>query len=227
MNFNLALRKLSQNDPDMGNLSYTDDALCNLESKDGQTLAYVDTNHPHAATGMGSNAYAYDTNGNMVSRQISTGTYTLSYDAESRLVGISGGGMSAAYTYNGDGKRVKAVITTGGEAKTTAYIGDYFEISVGDPKPVTAPTPVNCSITICLYLPLVIASAPQIPAGHAWTSYYYVNGQRVAMRVKSNPQGVLRDPVGCCATRSWVGFREARAGLRPATTRPGWVLRKT
>ena len=139
---------------------------------------------------MGSNIYTYDANGNMVSRQISSVTFTLTFDAESRLAGILGGGMSAAYTYNGDGKRVKAEITTGTETKTTAYIGDYFEVSVGDPKPVTAPTPVNCSITICLYLPLVIASAPQIPAGHAWMSYYTAGSSRVAMRVKSNQDGI-------------------------------------
>ena len=96
--------------------------------------------------------------------------------------------MSATYTYNGDGKRVKAVVTTGTETKTTAYIGDYFEVSVGDPKPVTAPAPVDPSITICLSLPLVIASGPQVPAGHAWTSYYHVGGSRVAMRVKSNQE---------------------------------------
>ena len=98
----------------------------NLNSKAGQTLAYADTNHPHAATGMGSNTYTYDANGNMVIRVLSTAlgmvTYTLTYDAESRLVGISGGGMSATYTYNGDGKRVKAEITTGSDT-TTAYIG--------------------------------------------------------------------------------------------------------
>ena len=85
---------------------------------------------------------------------------------------------------------MKAVVSTGSEIKTTAYIGDYFEVLVGDPKPVTAPTPVECSMTICLYLPLVIASAPQIPAGHAWTIYYYAGGSRVAMRVKSNQDGI-------------------------------------
>ncbi len=68
MSFNLAFRKLSQIDPDSGIWSYTYDALCNLDSKAGQTLVYADTNHPHAATGLGSYAYAYDANGNMTSR---------------------------------------------------------------------------------------------------------------------------------------------------------------
>ena len=35
-----------------------------------------------------------------------------------------------------------------------------------------------------------MSSALRIPAGHAWTSYYYAGGSRVAMRVKSNQDGV-------------------------------------
>jgi RHS repeat-associated protein len=162
----------------------------NLDSKAGQTLAYADTNHPHAATGMGSNVYSYDANGNMTSRQIASGTYTLSYDAEGRLVSISGGGISATYTYNGDGERVKVVITSGSDTQITAHVGDYFEISVGDPRQLPTPTQPNCSTNYCVYFPLVMSSSLSIPAGHAWTSYFYVNGQRVAMRVKSNQEGV-------------------------------------
>ncbi len=51
-------------------------------------------------------------------------TYNLTYDAENHLTGVSGA-ATASYSYDGDGKRVKA--TVGGV--TTAYIGDYFEWS--------------------------------------------------------------------------------------------------
>ena len=61
--------------------------------------------------------------------------------------------MSAAYTYNGDGKRVKAEITTGSDTKTTAYIGDYFEVSVGDPQQLPTPTPPDCSTNIACIFP--------------------------------------------------------------------------
>jgi RHS repeat-associated protein len=162
----------------------------NLESKAGQTLVYGDAEHPHAATGLGGNAYAYDANGNMTSRQIASGTYTLNYDAEGRLVGISGAGMSAAYTYNGDGERVKVQITTGSDTTTSAYIGDYFEVSVGDPIPPQTPTPPDCSTSSCVFIPLLLSASQAIPDGQAWTSYYYVNGRRLAMRVQSNEDGV-------------------------------------
>ena len=75
---------------------------------------------PHAVVTAGANTYCYDRNGNMVRRN---GTaYTLSYDAENRLTGVSGG-ASASFVYDGDGQRVKA--TFGGT--TTVYIGDYYE----------------------------------------------------------------------------------------------------
>ncbi len=60
---------------------------------------------------------------------------------------------------------------------------------MGDPIQQQTLTPPNCSTSICLYLPLVMSSAPEIPDGHAWTSYYYAGGSRVAMRVQSNQEG--------------------------------------
>ena len=51
----------------------------NLQTKGGLTLAYSDTNHVHAATGVGGNTYGYDLNGNQVTRVIGGSTYTLGY----------------------------------------------------------------------------------------------------------------------------------------------------
>ena len=73
----------------------------------------------------GSSTYCYDKNGNQVKRTIGGSAYTLSYDAENRLSGVSGA-ASAGYTYDGDGKRVKTVEGS----KTTVYIGNYFEESI-------------------------------------------------------------------------------------------------
>ena len=47
----------------------------------------------------------------------------MTYDAENRLIGISGGGVTTSSTYDGDGNRVKAVIGS----STTVYIGAYYE----------------------------------------------------------------------------------------------------
>jgi hypothetical protein len=160
---------------------------------------------------MGSNAYSYDSNDNMVSRQISSGTYSLSVDAESRLVSISGGGISATYTYNGDGERAKVEITTGGDTKATAYFGNYFEVSVGDPIQNQSTTPPNCSTSLCIYLPLVMSSLVSIPAGHAWTSYFYDdNGQIVVINIHTGNRG----------SRNLIFYDYARSSLTFSLQRP-------
>jgi RHS repeat-associated protein len=68
----------------------------------------------------------YDPNGNMVRRNIVTdtvtNTYNLAYDAENRLVQVSGA-ATATFGYDGDGQRV--IGTEGGA--TTVYIGNYYE----------------------------------------------------------------------------------------------------
>jgi hypothetical protein len=103
--------------------------------------------------------------------------------------------MSASYTYNGDGARVKAVVVTGSQVKTNAYVGDYFEISVGDPLQLPNPIQPDCSTNYCVFLPVAMQSTPELPAGHAWMSYYSAGGQRSptswrAMRVQSNQAGL-------------------------------------
>lgn len=95
----------------------------NLDTKGSPSLklTYGDAEHAHAATGYNGWSYAYDDNGNMVTRVISPTTYTLVYDAENRLVKVHGatenqeqlrfGNPSqpiAEYSYNGDGQMVKA-----------------------------------------------------------------------------------------------------------------------
>jgi len=102
--------------------NYTYDSTTgNLLSKAGVNYTY-DTNHDHAVTQMGSDTYSYDNNGNQINRNVSGNSYTLSYDAENRLVGVSGA-ASATFVYDGDGNRVKATVGT----TTTTYVGSYFE----------------------------------------------------------------------------------------------------
>ncbi|MFQ6059435.1 MAG: hypothetical protein ACE5MB_11225, partial [Anaerolineae bacterium] len=84
--------------------------------------------------------------GNMTGRTVSGTGYTLTYDAENRLVQVSGG-ASADFVYDGDGNRVKATFGS----TTIIYVGDYYE-----------------------------------QEGSTVRKYYYVGGQRVAMRVGSS-----------------------------------------
>jgi len=51
-------------------------------------------------------AYTWDDSGNL----LSDGVHTFSYDAADRLVGVSGPGLTAGYTYNGDGLRVASTV---------------------------------------------------------------------------------------------------------------------
>ena len=74
----------------------------------------------------GSNAYCYDQNGNMRRRTIAGVVYTLTYDAENRLTAISGGSVTASYTYDGDGNRVKSVLN----GETVIYVGNLYEKKV-------------------------------------------------------------------------------------------------
>jgi len=76
---------------------------------------------------MGSDSYSYDNNGNQVTRNVSGSSFTLSYDAENRMVGVTGAATVTFYN-DGDGTRVKAEITGGA---TTAYVGNYLEWTTG------------------------------------------------------------------------------------------------
>ena len=65
----------------------------NLFIRAGVNYTYGDSNHDHAVTQMGSDSYSYDNNGNQVTRNVSGSSYTLSYDAENRLVGRDRSGL--------------------------------------------------------------------------------------------------------------------------------------
>jgi len=104
---------------------YDYDTQGRLEINGTVTNYYENTAHIHAVSKTSTgNTYSYDQNGNQTSRKVSGITYTLIYDAESRLVQIKrGNNIQAKYFYDGDGNRVKAVVGS----TTTTYIGNYLE----------------------------------------------------------------------------------------------------
>ncbi len=107
--------------------SYTYNAIGNLTSKGGVSYTYGDTAHPHAVTGRSNgDSYGYDANGNMISRTEGGQGYSQSFDAENRLVGVSGAG-SASFVYDGDGTLVKQTVGT----VTTKHYFPTWEVQNG------------------------------------------------------------------------------------------------
>jgi RHS repeat-associated protein len=91
---------------------------------------YNNLAHKHAVTSAGGNNYTYDANGNMITRDINSGEligdYTLSYDAENRLVGVTKNNAGiATFVYDGDGTRVKSTIN----GVTTSFVGQHYEVT--------------------------------------------------------------------------------------------------
>ena len=68
------------------------------------------------------NTYGYDANGNMTSRHVGSQNFTLTYDAENRLVSVTGA-ATASFIYDGDGRQVKSVVN----GVTTYYVGNHYE----------------------------------------------------------------------------------------------------
>lgn len=105
----------------------------NLKTKGDTTpnTYTYDTTHKHAVASLSNgNTYGYDANGNMTSRHVLDGAtfkdFTLNYDAENRLVSVTGA-ATANFTYNADGQQVKATVN----GTTTVYVGQHYEVKNG------------------------------------------------------------------------------------------------
>jgi len=115
----------------------------NLSAKAGVVLTYptgANPARPHAVIGTNNgtpgvttddNSYAYDANGNMITRTIYvsptvTDVYNLSYDAENRLTEVRKNNVViATFIYDGDGRQVMSIMN----GVTTTYAGQHYEIA--------------------------------------------------------------------------------------------------
>jgi YD repeat-containing protein len=69
----------------------------------------------------------YDANGNMVGRLVEGGGQLLGWDAENRLVSVTQPDTVSTFVYDGDGNRVRSVVTGTQGVSTTVYVGGYYE----------------------------------------------------------------------------------------------------
>ena len=104
---------------------YAYNPIGNLTSKANVTQWYSDTLHKHTVTHLNSvQKFWYDANGNMTTRNDSTGNFAQQWDTENRLITVTGS-ATGYFVYDGDGQRIKATLS----GVTTAYLGNYYEWS--------------------------------------------------------------------------------------------------
>ncbi|NUM45746.1 MAG: FG-GAP repeat protein, partial [Anaerolineales bacterium] len=108
-----------------------------LQTKEGETLSYNDSAHPHAATALGAdNTYFYDANGNMTDRTEDGVAFDQTWTADNKLYQVSwvdenGTDYLTTFLYDGDGNRllkIEDVTHAGANTEiTTLYLGGLYE----------------------------------------------------------------------------------------------------
>ncbi len=115
--------------PDPYNVDYSYDSIGNITAATGTNTpgggySYAGSGGPHAVNTAGSGySFGYDNAGNMTSRVTPSGTQTLTYDTQNRLVGISGAGPDLDALYDAHGVRVKRTLGS----DVTYYLTDGYE----------------------------------------------------------------------------------------------------
>jgi RHS repeat-associated protein len=139
----------------------TDVTATPVSGKTNKAYTYGDTAHKHAVTGVTvtdennnqtTDSYEYDENGNMECRIEKGLTYIQSYNAENRIMGVAivDGDCNTlpslddiklwAFTYDGDGNKVKQVYTDNSipSTLTTYYFaGGSYEVQVNESNNTT------------------------------------------------------------------------------------------
>jgi len=131
----------------------------------------------------------------MTKKYVTAAEWTDSYDAENRLTEIEyQDGSITRFLYDGDGKRVARLNV---DNEGTIYIGNYFESEypyIEDTRPPLYLEPLipvvsglcEAETESCAYLPVLAREAELRPFPvKRGTSYYYADGQRIAMRTGS------------------------------------------
>ena len=94
-----------------------------ISTLNGGTTNYT-SNSLNQYSKVGSTDYAYDANGSLTS----DGTFTYVYDYENRLISASKTGLTATYTYDAFGRRIKKGLSPQGTVPDTVYVYDGDQI---------------------------------------------------------------------------------------------------
>ncbi len=99
------------------------DTIGNITYKTGVGSYTYSANSPHAVIIAGSTNYGYDYNGNMISGDGRTLTYT----SFNKPLTISKGTVNNTYSYGADHNRIKKISLKNGTTTTTYYMGKTYE----------------------------------------------------------------------------------------------------
>jgi RHS repeat-associated protein len=99
-----ALDRLTSGTGSWGSLAWTYDGVGNRLTENSTVYSYLPGTNK--LSGVGGTSFGYDNNGNLISQ--AGRQYT--YNQNQRLIQVVDGAMTAGYTYNGNGQRVKKTV---------------------------------------------------------------------------------------------------------------------
>jgi len=166
----------------------------NLASKAGVNYTY-DSNHAHAVASLSNgNNYQYDANGNMTDRNVGALTFDLAYDAENRLVLVTGNGAPPPSTPTTPPTATNTPTATPGGPTATATPSQTFTptpTKTNTPGgPTSTFTPTSQTPNGALYLSLTdVATLGGVTAQD--TDILYFDGTNWSMYFDASDVGIL------------------------------------